>query len=129
MIRTASCCCTELTIQVAGEPVLSGICSCDDCRRRTGSAFGWSAYFENDQILQRTGGARTYAVDAWAPQHRYFCPECGSTLYWTTGAFPGLTGVAGGSFVDNPLPAPKASFRNTKRCAWIALPGDWEMHP
>lgn len=43
MVRTATCCCGQTSIEVSGEPVFHCVCHCDNCKRRTGSAFGVSA--------------------------------------------------------------------------------------
>jgi len=40
MTRTATCCCGSASITVKDDPILNGICHCNDCKRRTGSAFG-----------------------------------------------------------------------------------------
>ena len=128
MVRTATCCCKRISITVEGDPVLNGICNCDDCKRRTGSAFGWSAYFEDSQVIETSGDPSVYDVDVTPPQRRYFCAACGSTLYWASGSFPEMTGVAGGSFVDAPLPEPTASYRDRRRCHWVGLPDTWERH-
>lgn len=125
MNRTATCCCTKISITVEGDPVLNGICSCDNCKRRTGSAFGWSAYFDQSQILKRGGTPGIYHVAVSGPQQRYFCTECGSTVYWVTAAFPGMMGVAGGGFTDAPLPEPSGSYNDGGRCAWVTLPSEW----
>lgn len=111
MTRRARCCCSRLEITVSGNPILNGICHCDDCKRRTGSAFGWSAYFRHEQVVGIVGPASTYDVPIAIPQTRHFCRHCGSTLFWRTQSFPGMTGVAGGAFVDVPLPEPTASHR------------------
>ena len=50
MKRIARCCCREIGVEVEGLPWLHAVCHCDNCKRRTGSAFGVSAYFEDDQI-------------------------------------------------------------------------------
>ena len=128
MKRTATCCCTRTSITVEGDPVINVICSCDDCKRRTGSAFGWSAYFADTHVVAREGTPKLYDVAVSAPQHRSFCLDCGGTVYWTTGAFPGMTGVAGGGFSDPPLPALQAAYRDAKRCVWLGLPSDWQTH-
>ena len=126
MTRTAECCCKAISITLEGEPQLNGLCHCDNCKRRTGSAFGWSAYFADEQVKGMTGTAASYEVDA--EQTRYFCKACGTTLYWKTGLFQSLTGVAGGCFTTAPLPAPSASYRHDQRCAWVELPQDWSFH-
>ncbi len=123
MTRTATCCCESIWITLEGDPQFNGLCHCDDCKRRTGSAFGWSAYFADEQVKETGGQASSYEV---APdQTRYFCKACGSTLYWKTGLFESMTGVAGGCFTATPLPEPNASYRHQQACNWIKLPQHW----
>jgi hypothetical protein len=125
MMRKAVCCCGRLTISVRGEPEIHGICHCDDCRKKTGSAFGWSAYFPDECVVERQGEAACYEIAGDHPQKRYFCRSCGSTLYWKTTTNPGLTGVAGGNFVETPLAEPTLSLRSAKRRSWVVIPADW----
>ena len=122
MNRTASCCCGKTSIELTGDPEINVICSCDDCKRRTGSMAGWSAYFNNAQVVNRTGHTETYNPATSPDQMRFFCAHCGSTLYWETGSFPDMTGVAGGNFTQTPLPDPQASHRDENRCRWFELP-------
>ena len=72
MKRIAKCCCEQAAIEVEGDPQLYGLCHCDNCKRRTGSAFGVSAYFENDQIIAKTGETYVYEKTNWlGDQKRY----------------------------------------------------------
>ncbi len=58
------------------------------------------------------------------------CARCGTTLYWKSfGFLPDHTGIAGGGFADDPLPAPNLSVSDNGRCAWLTLPGDWLRTP
>jgi len=118
VLRQATCCCGDATISVEGEPQIHGICHCDDCKRRTGSAFGWSAYFRDERIVRKTGETLRYTIAGREPQERCFCKRCGSTLYWKTESLrlKGLTGIAGGNFVETPLPELKVSFRSNQKC-------------
>ena len=129
VLRQASCCCGDAIIGVEGEAEIHGICHCNDCRRRTGSAFGWSAYFRDDQIMRKTGKMLRYTIAGNEPQERHFCARCGSTLFWKTSSprLDGLTGIAGGNFVEPPLPEPKISFRSHQKCGWVTLPSDWQV--
>ena len=128
MTRTARCCCEACEIVVEGEPALNAICHCDNCKRRTGSAFGWSAYFPDDMVRVR-GELRRYEVRT-VPAERFFCAACGTTLYWkTVGFMVGHTGVAGGCFTQTPLPEPNITASNDKRCAWVGLPKSWLAAP
>jgi hypothetical protein len=124
--RTAYCCCRDCAITVEGEPTLNSLCHCASCKRRTGSAFGWSAYFPDDKIVSVAGTLNVYAKQGEAGYNRFFCARCGTTLYWKSfGFLPGDTGIAAGCFVDDPLPEPKLSATDGGRCAWVALPDDW----
>ena len=131
MTREAKCCCGACAIQVKGEPEINAVCHCENCRRRTGSAFGWSAYFKNDQVTATIGAFRTYsppgkARDTENWQERVFCGTCGTTLSWRSRDFEGLTGIAGGCFTETPLPEPTLTVANETRCAWVGLPAGWK---
>lgn len=125
MTRKASCCCGACSVEVEGEPALNAVCHCTNCKRRTGSALGWSAYFADDRVLDRNGDFRVYEVTGANPQRRWFCTLCGSTLLWKLEARPGQTGIAGGCFADPPLPAPSITVSNDGRCTWLGLPTGW----
>jgi hypothetical protein len=125
MTRKATCCCGECWIEVEGEPAINGICHCSNCKKRTGSAFGWSAYFADAQVLAKDGGLSIYEIEGANPQQRWFCGRCGSTLFWKSAFLPGHTGIAGGCFTDEPLDRPNITVSNDGRCAWVGLPDDW----
>jgi hypothetical protein len=130
MTREARCACGACAIQVKGEPAINGVCHCADCKRRTGSAFGWSAYFPNGNIIATLGAFRTYSVRGGAgaenTQERVFCGTCGTTLFWRSHDFEGLTGIAGGCFTEPALPEPAMTIENETRCAWVTLPEGWK---
>ena len=124
MTRIARCCCQACSIEVEGEPTLNGVCSCSSCKRRTGSAFGWSAYFRNEDIKDRQGDLRAYVVKGPPVTTRWFCANCGTTMIWESeGA--SQTGFAGGCFAETPLPEPNITAYDDLRCAWVGLPEAW----
>ena len=125
MTRTAACCCGAASIAVEGEPDVNGVCHCADCKRRTGSAFGWQVYFPDTRIVGRTGELTRYAVGDPPSQERWFCAACGSTLWWKSGFLPGHTGIAAGNFGETPLPEPRLRIGEDTRCAWVGLPDGW----
>jgi hypothetical protein len=127
---TARCCCGALQIRVAGEPVFNAICHCENCKRRTGGAFGWSCYYPEDEVEVPDVGYDVYAFEsASGPQARRFCPRCGSTVFWTCAVFPGVVGVAGGCLTPSPTGTPNLSASDTGRCAWVQLPAEWARAP
>jgi hypothetical protein len=123
----ARCCCGACTIEVTGDAVLNGICNCSSCKKRTGSAFGWSVYFPDGAVVAQTGATHVYTGnDPANPYARHFCARCGTTLYWKSQTFmPQFTGIAGGCFVDDPVPDPAFSAQDGTRCAWVSLPDHW----
>jgi hypothetical protein len=124
--RTAKCCCGDCAITVEGEPTINGICHCSSCRKRTGSAFGWSAYFPDAQIVAKTGTLNVYAREGDTGYNRFFCARCGTTLYWKSfGFLPDQTGVAGGCFADDPLSPPNLSVNENGRVDWMGVPAEW----
>ena len=125
----ARCACGQLAVDVTGEPVLNALCHCDDCRRHTGSAFGWQAYFLEAQVGEPNGRSAARTVPVFEPQVRHFCPDCGTTLWWTAGTAPGLIGIAGGGFEAGVLGEPIASYRDGQRCVWLDLPENWTRYP
>jgi hypothetical protein len=128
-MATARCSCGQLSLEVEGEPVLNALCHCSDCRRRTGSAFGWQAYFLEGQVGEHKGEFTSRSVPVSEPQIRHFCPRCGSTLWWTSGTAPGMVGVPGGAFEPGVLAEPIASYRDNNCCEWLKLPEGWTRYP
>ena len=125
MTRKATCCCGACSIEVEGEPDLNAICHCNNCKRRTGSAFGWSTYFADERIVARSGDFRVYEIDGGQRQRRWFCVDCGSTLFWKVANRPLQTGIAGGCFDEQPVPAPSVTVSDNGRCVWLGLPAEW----
>jgi hypothetical protein len=115
---------------VVGEPVRVAVCNCDFCQKRTGSVFQVGAYFAEDQFVEIRGDVKGYnglevdgvpAVGGRSGTY-YFCPTCGSTVYWD--ADFGLRGVAVGNFVDPSFPAPTIETWTCLRHYWVPpVPG------
>ena len=126
---TATCACGQASISVKSLPTMHGVCHCTNCKRRTGSAFGISAYFDKTTITGCTGKTNVYAFHHAAKdqdQERHFCAVCGTTLFWFVSALPDKIGIAGGCFADEGLPEPAYSVTDGKKEAWVSLPGHWQ---
>ena len=55
MIKTGGCLCGETRYQTNAEPLRSSVCHCRYCQLRTGSAFGVSIYFQDDEVNLLSG--------------------------------------------------------------------------
>lgn len=128
MTREATCSCGQLRVTANGDPERVYVCHCVECQRRTGSAFGVTARFSRDQIAV-TGLSREYEriSDRGVTRTLHFCPTCGTTVFWTNTAAADV-GIAVGAFADPAFPAPTASFFETRRHPWAAMPESVEHY-
>jgi hypothetical protein len=121
----ATCCCGALSIEVEGNPIRYGVCHCENCRKRTGSAFGVSTYFQASQVKRTEGESAIYEFECKQPeegsQQRYFCSECGTTLYWQYSDTTSEIGIAGGCFDLDYFGAPWYSISEESRARWITI--------
>lgn len=101
------------------------VCSCTECQRRSGSPFGEAAYYAREK-LSFGGEAREYArkTDAGNTFHTFFCPACGTSLYFYSSRDANRVGVAVGAFADPHFPAPHRSVYDESKHAWITFPTD-----
>ncbi|HVK80485.1 MAG TPA: GFA family protein [Verrucomicrobiae bacterium] len=125
MTRYAQCQCGALKANVDGEPDAVVACSCLECQRRSGSAFGLGAYFQRDGV-KVSGDSREYVriADSGNAFHTFFCPNCGTSLYWFSARDPERVGVAVGAFADPNFPAPNRSVFDESKHAWVCFADD-----
>jgi hypothetical protein len=128
--RKAQCSCGSLSVQTQGDPVYVAACHCIECKRRTGAAFGVSAWFKNEQV-QSDGTSKSYVRTARENRAiRFeFCPNCGTSLFYQADIRPGLTAVVTGAFGDPDFPAPTRSIWETNRHEWVDFKCDVERFP
>lgn len=122
MMWNARCCCGSLRAEVNAEPIVVAACHCLECQRRTGSAFGMSAYFPQDRVSIH-GKSTTYVREGEEGRkvRFHFCPECGTTVYWRADFRPDAVGIAAGAFGDPSFPAPFRSVWERSAHGWVAF--------
>ncbi len=123
--RRAACSCGRLSLVATGEPVRVSVCHCRDCQRRSGSAFAAQARFP-EAAVTIAGEARRFrrVSDAGNAADFFFCPECGTTLYYRAPADSDLVAVAIGCFDAPDLPAPAYSVYELRKHRWVEIVGD-----
>jgi hypothetical protein len=128
--RTAMCHCGQLKVIASGEPELVGICHCSACQRRTGSAVPTNAFYLRSAV-RIEGKSKRYerAADSGRNIRCYFCPDCGSTLYWEPAIYPTIFGVAVGAFADPDFPPPTFSIWEEAMHPWMDAPTVTAHHP
>jgi hypothetical protein len=135
MTRTAACACGRLRVDVEGDPLGVVTCHCEFCQRRTGSVFQVGAVFSEDQRVGLEGDAAVYnglevdgvGTSAGDDVTYYFCPTCGSTVFWTFEGRPVLV-VAVGNFADPGFPRPTAELHAPQRHHWVRPVEGAEQH-
>jgi hypothetical protein len=112
---------------VEGDPVRISMCHCLACQRRTGSAFGMQARFPADRV--EVAGRYTEYVrvsDEGEERTFRFCPDCGATVFYTTGTATDVIAVPIGAFADPSFPPPRVSVFGSRRHPWVSLPDSIE---
>jgi hypothetical protein len=130
MERTAQCHCGSLKVIASGEPERVYLCHCKACQRRTGTAFHFGTGWAKTQV-RIEGKHKIYqrGADSGSNIRFYFCPNCGTSLYWESDRNPLGCGVAGGAFVDASLPPPTSSIFEEDMHDWLGLSSVSEHHP
>jgi hypothetical protein len=59
-MHEGGCLCGAVRYRVTAEPDLAGVCHCTFCKKRTGSAFGVAAYFDESAVQIKGGALKTY---------------------------------------------------------------------
>lgn len=119
-VHTARCQCGALTAECRGEPGRVSLCHCHACQRRTGSAFGVQATFDEAQV--KLSGEPTTFVRYGEGGHwgrLAFCPTCGTTLWWHIERRPDAVSIALGCFEANEFGPP--AFEVYDECAMAGI--------
>jgi hypothetical protein len=130
MTRTAECACGAFKVKVEGEPLAVGACSCTQCQKRTGSVVGVGAYFPEASVQTVSGSFNTFVRpgDAGTKWSIYFCPTCGSSVFWEGPFFPDIRGVAVGCFADPSFPPPQVAVFTQNQHSWVTFPTGAMLH-
>ena len=118
----ARCSCGALTLTLPEPSRLVVACHCLDCQRRTGAPFGVGAFYPADAVVV-SGISKEFTryAASGGKVHNYFCPNCGSTIYWRADNLPSMIGVAVGAFADPNYPAPVRSIFELTKHGWVQM--------
>jgi hypothetical protein len=99
------------------------VCHCLACKRKTGSAFGFSAWFR-EQEVSTAGQAIEFVRVGDEGSHitKSFCPKCGVTVFYKIDRIPGSIAVSAGAFADRTFPPPTVSvYHESRRYPWVEI--------
>lgn len=129
--HAASCRCGQLRATVTGDPVRVSVCHCLNCKKRSGSAFAVQARWPDQQVMieGRSNAWTSSWADSGNPATFYFCPDCGSDVYYViNGKFDGLVAIPLGAFDDPFFLTPAFSVWEERKHDWVAILGDAVEH-
>lgn len=86
--------------------------------------FGVGAFYPAEGVTI-SGTSKEYVRTAASggTVRSYFCPECGSTVYWKADNLPAMIGVAVGAIAVPNYPAPNRSVFEQSKHAWVEISG------
>jgi len=120
----ARCSCGALTLSLPAPSRLVVACHCLDCQRRTGAPFGVGAFYPAEAVtISGTAKEFTRAAASGGKVHNYFCPDCGSTVYWKADNLPAMIGIAVGALADLEYPGPVRSVFEQSKHGWVHIDG------
>ena len=121
----ARCSCGALTLRVDGPSRLIVACHCTECQRRTGSPFGVGAFYPQSEVaISGAAGEFARVGPTGGRVLTYFCPNCGSSVYWKTDRAPDFIAIAVGAFADSDYPQPTRSIWESASHPWAQLDAD-----
>ncbi|KAJ5323167.1 hypothetical protein N7452_011456 [Penicillium brevicompactum] len=121
------CFCGKVRLSLNGQPVTSGLCYCDDCRKLTGAPSTYNFIAKSSDVTI-TGTPKEVAKSADSGNYikNYFCPDCGTPLYGhkinPDGEPDGTTIIRAGIFDDGRIVRnrkPDAEIFTERRPTWI----------
>lgn len=118
---TGHCLCGAVTYSCSTEPMMMGHCHCDDCRRSSGSGHCSHLAVPEPSIAIK-GETKGYArpADSGNVVTRHFCPTCGSALYSTNAAMPGLIFLRASTLDDPEVFKPQMHVYAANAASWDA---------
>lgn len=119
--RVAACACGALRVTVSGAPASVNLCSCLACQRRTGSAFAYTAFFPDAQVVAIEGDTKSWRREGHSggDHEAVFCPACGVTVFARLSVARGMIAVSAGCFADPDFDAPSRFFWTATRQHWL----------
>ena len=118
------CLCGAVRFTANAAPEFVALCHCIDCQKHTGSAFAIGIRLPKT-ALQLHGTVKTFSSlgDSGNPILRYFCPECGSSIYDEPTARPGKSNLNAGTLDDPSSVTPTLEIWCDHALPWVQLPG------
>ncbi len=120
---TGGCLCGALRYEARGEPGMTGLCFCADCRKASGSGFIPFMGFAADAVRFEGETRRSVSASLRGGEAvRNFCSICGSLVFGGVVGTDHSHTIYAGSLDDPTLFRPAIAIFNRDRPDWALLP-------
>ncbi len=127
---TGGCLCGAVRYEISVDPVFSGRCYCEDCRKA--SSTGHSAVMAVPEAgLAVTGQQTGYTkiADSGLETTRYFCPTCGGGTHSAPKSTAGIVFVRASTLDDPEQFKGGASIYTSRAPSWDQPPAGFPSFP
>lgn len=117
------CACGAIRYTVASEPLISYLCHCTECQKRTSSAFGLNMQVTEDKLTIDRGApkSRTRKADSGNDLAINFCGDCGTSLFSVPSARPNIRVVYAGTLDDPSWVPVKLNIWADSALPWVPM--------
>tara|TARA_R110002126_G_scaffold52897_38_gene143508 strand:- start:1001 stop:1438 length:438 start_codon:yes stop_codon:yes gene_type:complete len=117
------CGCGAIRYSVTSEPLISYLCHCTECQRRTSSAFGLNFQIpaEHLAIEQGSPASRTRRADSGNELALNFCGDCGTSLFSVPAARPNIRVIYAGTLDDPSWVPVKLNIWADSALPWVHM--------
>jgi hypothetical protein len=128
-VLTGGCLCGAVRYHASGEPLFSGFCYCEDCRRASGAgAVPYMGYSKDSfRVSGETKQARK-RLRRGGEAVRNFCPECGSLVFGGEYGLSEQHTVYAGTLDDPSAFRPTHAIMVAERPHWAAVLDGLKLH-
>jgi hypothetical protein len=116
-----SCLCGAVRFEISGPIEGVAHCHCTICQRAHGAAFATWAAIPDERLRMLAGEESVTHYRSSSIGTRSFCRTCGSSLFCTLDAHPGVTDVALGCLAPDHGAIPRAHVFWDDRVGWIEV--------
>ena len=121
---TGRCACGTVRFEVTKPFDTAGYCHCKRCQRRSGAAAAANAHPARDTFRIVAGEERLRVWTSAAGGEKWFCGDCGSSIYSHNPAHADPIGIRMGAFDSDPGIRPSVRQFVAYAAPWEPIPDD-----
>ncbi|WFD31142.1 hypothetical protein MSPP1_002176 [Malassezia sp. CBS 17886] len=126
---TGSCLCGGVKYSVFGDLEPVQLCYCGKCRKSNGAVFASNVPVPAASFRVDSGGNLITMFESSPGKQRKFCKQCGSPLFISSDASPGVLRLRMGLIDEDARTAPAFHFYTASKPNWWTIEGDLPRYP